>query len=445
MHEQELLRGLSEVDESYITEASRNGKGQGRKPLVRWISLAAVFCLIVGMALYRGNGVTPVHAMDLMEGVRANSVEKVDLSGGIPAVCDFSLRLAQQSNLSGENVLISPLSLLYALSMTANGAQGETLTQMETVMGMDTADLNRWLYSFNQELTGEQLKIANSIWFKDDSRFHVNPDFLQTNADYYGAGLYQAAFDQDTLEDINNWVKEKTNGMIPQLLNEIGPDDVMFLINALCFDGVWETPYEEYQVDKDFFTREDGEKLEVDFMYSTENLYLKDSNAAGFVKPYEGGEYAFVALLPDEGVTVEEYLESLTGERLAALLSSAERVPVITSLPKFEMECSVQMNDILMDMGMELAFNPAYADLSSLGTHDCGNLYISQVLQKTYISVDERGTKAAAATEVTISVESALVPERMETVKLDRPFVYMIVHWETGIPLFIGTMMDPAA
>lgn len=441
----EILRSMSEIEESYVLEAASLKSTHKKMTLIRWISLAAAFCLVVHLAFFRDNGVTPVHAVDLMEGITANSVETVDLHGGVSTITDFSVRLTQMANTPGENTMISPLSLLYAMGMTANGAKGETLAQIESAFGMTIEDLNGWLHTFAREIDGRQFRVANSIWFKDDSRFHVSRDFLQTNANYYAADLYQAAFNEDTLADINHWVSQKTDGMIPKLLERIDPDDVMYLINALCFDGVWETPYLDAQVREDLFYREDGETVMVDFMHSTESLFLKDANSTGFIKPYEGREYAFVALLPNEGISVEEYLTSLSGENLADLLAGAQAVPVNASLPKFETEYSVLMNGILEDMGIRHAFHAKEADLSSLGTSDGGNLYISQVLQKTFISVNERGTKAAASTEVTITTESAIVPAHMETVKLDRPFVYMIVHMETGTPLFMGTMMDPGA
>lgn len=441
----EILRSMTEIEESYILEASARKRKTGKAMLIRWISLAAAFCLVVGMVFFREDGVTPAHAVDLMDGITAGSVEDVDLLGDAASVIDFSVRLTQMANTPGENTMVSPLSLLYAMAMTANGAEGETLAQIEAAFGMTVEELNGWLYTFAQEIDGEQFRVANSIWFKDDSRFHVNRDFLQTNADYYGADLYQSAFNEDTLTGINDWVNDRTDGMIPRLLEKIDPDDVMFLINALCFDGVWETPYQESQVKEYQFITEDGQMQPVELMYSTEDLFLKDENATGFIKPYLGGEYAFVALLPDEGVSVEDYLASLTGERLSHLLANAEHASVRAYLPKFEVEYSVMMNGVLADMGIVDAFDPDEADLGSLGTHDGGNLYISQVLQKTYISVDERGTKAAAATEVTITTEGSVEQPRTETVKLDRPFVYMIVHMGTGTPLFIGTMMDPGA
>ena len=144
----------------------------------------------------------------------------------------------------------------------------------------------------------------------------VERDFLQVNADYFGADVYRKPFDGDTLEEINGWVKEHTHEMIPSILDEIDPELMMVLINALAFEAEWQDPYEEGSVQKRIFTQEDATELTVDMMSSTEQAFLKDENARGFLKYYADKKYAFAALLPDEGVTLGEYLESLTGQRL---------------------------------------------------------------------------------------------------------------------------------
>lgn len=438
----DILKGLSEIDESYILEAAPK-KNNGKKPiLIRWVSLAAALCLVVGIVLYRGNMVIPVQATDLMNGVLPNAVDTVPLDTGKTAVTDFAVRLMQQCNQTGENTMISPISVLYALAMTANGAEGETLTQMETVLGMPLEALNGWLYTFRNTVDKDQMKLANSIWFTDDSRFQVNRNFLQTNADYYDAGVYQSEFSSTTLTDMNNWVKGHTDGMIPKILERIDKNDVMYLINAICFDAKWATPYKEKQVHEGTFTRENGSRMTVDFLYSSESYYLEDSLSRGFVKPYQGGRYAFVAMLPNEGVTVDEYLAGITGATIQNILTSKKKMTVNVGIPKFESDFSLEMSDVLSEMGMENAFDPDSANFTGLGTMTDGNLSIGLVIHKTYISLDEQGTKAAASTVVGVTYTTA-GPIVQQSVILDRPFVYMIVDQATGIPVFIGTMMSP--
>ena len=411
------------------------------------IGLVIISLLLVCTMAVNLTGCTmEVQAKDLMEGITPNSVNALDdLSSQNADVTDFAIRLFKASNENGKNTLISPLSVLCALAMTANGAEEETLAQMEEVLGMTTEELNLYLYSYMKNLPqGDKYKLslANSIWFTEDERFTVNQDFLQTNADYYGADIYKAPFDKQTLKDINNWVKQNTDGMIPEILDQISPEAIMYLVNALAFEAEWSEIYEKHQVKDGEFTKEDGTKQNAKFMYGSEGTYFEDENATGFMKRYKGGKYAFVAMLPNEGVTVSEYIASLDGESLNALLANPQYATVHTSIPKFETEYSVEMSEILKNMGMTEAFDMYNADFEGLGTSTAGNIFISRVLHKTFISVGEKGTKAGAATIVEMKDGAAAEPTEPKEVYLDRPFVYMLVDCENNIPFFIGTMMD---
>ncbi|MBE6607603.1 MAG: serine protease [Ruminococcaceae bacterium] len=409
------------------------------KKLVALILLMAIAGNIVGCSMQ-------VRAENLMDGITPNEVSALDDLGAYNAdVTDFAVRLFKASEECGENTLISPLSVLYALAMTANGAKGETLAQMESVLGMTVEELNLYLYSYMKNLPqGEKYKLslANSIWFTDDERFTVNQNFLQTNADYYGSDVYKSPFDSKTCKEINNWVKEKTDGMVPEILDEISSEAVMYLVNALAFEAEWAKIYEEGTIRDGKFTKEDGTEQNVEFMYNTEYRYLEDENATGFMKYYKGGKYAFVALLPNEGMSVSEYISSLDGEALIKMLSNPKSTTVRTSIPKFETEYDVEMSKILKNMGMTDAFNDVKADFTDLGTSTAGNIFISRVLHKTFISVGERGTKAGAATVVEMKDGVSDIMEEIKSVYLNRPFVYMLVDCENNIPFFIGTMMD---
>ena len=384
---------------------------------------------------------------NLMENVKANNVSaRTDLGNDSEQITDFAIRLFKATNENGSNTAISPLSVLYALAMTANGAEGETREQMEAVFGMSVEELNLYLYSYLNSLPqGEKykLKLANSIWFKDEKQFRVNKDFLQTNADYYGADIYKASFDNGTLDDINSWVNKETDGMIPEVLNKISEDAVMYLINALAFEAEWTEIYEEKKVRDKVFTKEDGTKQDVKLMYSTEHKYINDDKATGFIKYYKGGKYAFVALLPNDGVTVSEYVNSLTGESMVAMLANAENKTVLTEIPKFETEYEIEMSEVLKAMGMTNAFDEISADFDGIGGYEGSNIYINSVIHKTYIQVAEQGTKAGASTVVEMDEYGAeWNPETLARVYLDRPFAYMLIDCENNVPFFIGTVMD---
>ena len=408
-------------------------------------SMLASLFLVCAMALNMSGCSAQVQAKNLMEGVTPKKVSNLAGPGSLNAdVADFAVRLFQASEKSGENTLVSPLSVLCALAMTANGAEGETLKQMEAVLGMTAEDLNGYLYSYRKDLSqGEKFKLslANSIWFTEDGRFTVDRDFLQLNADYYGADIYQAPFNAQTCKDINSWVRRNTDGMIPEILDQIPQEAVMYLVNALAFEAEWSKIYEKHQVRDGQFTKEDGTKQNVDFMYSSEGVYLEDEKAAGFIKYYKGGRYAFAAMLPNEGVSVSDYIASLNGESLNAMLADPKHTTVFASIPKFEMEYSAELSEILKAMGMPRAFDSENAEFERLGVFADGNIYIGRVLHKTFISVGEKGTKAGAATVVELSGEAA-APQEPKQVYLDRPFVYMLVDCENNIPFFIGTVMD---
>ena len=397
--------------------------------------------LVTAMLILSGCG----GAEDLTKGITPNEVSTSQiLDAENAAATDFALRLFCASSEGGKNTLLSPLSVLSALAMTANGAEEETLREMEEVLGMTTEELNGYLHTYMKSLPqgeGYKLHLANSAWFRDDGSFAVSEDFQQTNVDYYSAEIYRVPFDEKTCDEINAWVKKHTDGMIPEILQQLPPEAVMCLVNALAFEAEWSQPYEEMQVRDGVFTREDGTEQTAEFMYSDEGHYLADDMATGFMKYYKGYKYAFAALLPNEGVSVEEYIASLDGESLHTMLANPQFDTVFAAVPKFEVEYGTELSEVLSGMGMNDAFDPERADFSGLGTSNRGNVYISQVLHKTFISVAEKGTKAGAATAVLMDAGDALIEDPKE-VYLDRPFVYMLVDCENGTPFFIGAMMD---
>lgn len=401
-------------------------------------------CFLFALCLIlTGCGASPT-ASDLTSGFQSNVVPEGNPASQEPVITDFGLRLLQSSMEAERNTLISPLSVITALSMTANGAANKTLEQMEAVLGADIASLNSLLGSYRQA-TGTELHMANSIWIKDTPTLTVEDNFLQANADYYGAGAFLAPFDSTTLRDINQWVEEQTEGRITDMLDRIPEDAMLYLVNALAFEAKWNTIYESYQVRERDFTAESGRVITVEMMYSTEQYYLETENAAGFLKYYEGGRYAFAALLPMEGISLEEMIHSLTARELHGALTTPREITVHAGLPKFETGYDVELSEVLMAMGMTDAFDYRVADFSGMGhTDDETNLCIGRVLHKTAITVAEEGTEAGAATIVEMLAEGAAEePEESRTVILNRPFLYMIIDTETSQPVFLGTMGDP--
>ena len=411
--------------------------------------LALLLTLSITTISLTGCG-SKIQATNLMEEKKpANPVKMTSISEtNTITATDFAVRLFQQAKNGEENTLISPLSVLPALSMTCNGAKDETRFQMEQTLGMPVDKLNDYLYSYIHHLPNEkdcQFHLANSIWLRDAKDFIVDDNFLKNNAKYYDAGIYQSAFDDQTLADINNWVAAQTNDMIPTILDQIDSDAYMYLINALSFDSKWSSIYESSSVSNGVFTTENGTSQDVEMMHSSEYEYIEDENVSGFLKPYSGYSYAFVALLPKEGIPLTEYVNSLTGEHLHHLLTTVEECPITAGIPKFETEFSIDLIPPLQTLGIHDAFDKDLANFSGMGSFDSPweRLYINSILHKSFFSIGEKGTKAGASTIVGMEKSASSVnPEEAKEVILDRPFLYMIVDYENRFPIFIGTADD---
>ena len=397
-----------------------------------------------------GCGGNPTAARDLTAEVTASEpVKPYAARSEVPkedaaAIADFGLSLLRACGSGETGALLSPVSILSALGMTANGAKGDTLSQMEAAFGLPVGELNDALSAVMSSGEDSPLSGANAIWFNEREGLALNRDFLQANADWYGAGLYAEPFGTGTCDEINQWVSEHTKGMIPSILDRVPEDALLYLVNALAFDAQWRSPFASYATREGTFTHEDGTTETSDFMHSDEYAYLEGETVTGFRKDYQDGGYAFAALLPREGITVAEALDSLSGETLVSILENVSGEEVIIALPKFTTDYNAGLEDFLPSLGITDAFNPALADFTGMGgTADGGPaLYISRVLHKTHLAVDEEGTKAAAATVVEMTEGAMEMEEPPKEVILDRPFLYLIMDTENNVPVFLGTVMS---
>ena len=379
------------------------------------------------------------------EYVRTATETSEDLTEFKSQFTDFSLSFFQKTVEKNEqNKLFSPLSAALCLALINNGANGNTRAQLEDLFGMDTDTLNRSLYTYTSSLySGEdcQLNLANSIWIKVQA-LKIKPEFLQANADWYNAQAYAAPFNQTTVNDINNWCHNKTSGKISKILNEIPSSAVMYLINALDFDAKWQDKYERGDIENGVFHNYDGEQSDVTMLHSQESRYFMDENSVGFTKAYQNSKYHFMALLPDEGVDIYEYIDSLNGEKWANLWESANpnredyiHREVHARIPEFKYETELSLNEVLQTLGVTDMFSPNAADFS--GIDETQTLYCDVVKQKAIIELDRNGTKAAAVTWGGMKCMSA-EPNEPLYITLDRPFVYAIIDNDHKLPIFIG-------
>lgn len=345
-----------------------------------------------------------------------------------------------------ENVFISPLSISMALAMTLNGAEGETYEDMKSVLNLDDMEMdamNEGFQSMRELLVNldpdVQLKIANSIWYKDG--LPVKDSFLE-RMESFEAQIEALDFeDPSSADEINSWVSENTDGLIPDIVDEISSDMMMYLINALYFQGEWLNRFDADETRKADFHLESGETTEVDMMRQSDQFAAYFSDEVRVIElPYGDSLYSMTVLLPaDENMEIDTFVdEKITPENLAEWRSNLATAKVPVELPKFELEYEITYNDILKAMGMDIAFDRERADFSGIADVSPENLYISEVKHKTFITVDEEGTEAAAATSVGVSVTS-LPPSMI----VNRPFVFIIHERETGMNLFLGKVKNP--
>ena len=365
------------------------------------------------------------------------------------AAADFSMKLFQNSLSAEQNTVISPLSVYLALGMTANGADGQTLKEFESVLGNGKASLEEVNRS-NAELLyalrsndDRKLRIANSIWFDTAKELHVNQPFLNTNAQYYGAGVYQQNFkDAATLGKINGWVSDNTEGKIPSIIDKVDDDAVMYLINTILFEAEWMAPYHQGQVEAGTFHAKGGDK-NASFMTSTET-YLKDGGAQGMMKYFKDGRLALAAILPPAGQSAEQYVQTLTGGKWLALMQSGGAAQAQAHLPKFKFEYETKLAQPLQKMGMAEAFSVPQANFKTLGYYENRNISIDEVFHKAFIEVDEAGAKAGAATAVAMVARMSMPVEEPVELWFDKPFLCAIVDTETNLPLFLAAVQNPA-
>jgi serpin B len=362
---------------------------------------------------------------------------------------DFDADLFKESFSAsdGKNVVVSPFSVKMALSMAAQGADGKTLEEMNKVIGLDEAS-NEYFRRLIEDAAKDgdiTLNIANSVWLKQGLEF--NPAYMDILDSYYMAQASTLDFaDPSSKDTINRWVSEKTNGKIEEIIDSIDSSDIAFLINAIYFNANWSAPFEEGFTSKKDFTLLDGSKVQADLMSKTARLLYQENNQFQAVElPYgENERYAMRVYLPKKDVEFDKFVDSIDNESLQKWSEDFSSRKGVLELPKFKTEYSSSLNDMLINMGIKEAFNSGSADFSKMIVVEGQNVYISEVMHKTYIDVNEKGTEATAATSVGMSLTSVSEPEE-ELFKMivDRPFVFTIDDKESGEILFIGAIINP--
>jgi serpin B len=345
------------------------------------------------------------------------------------------------------NIFISPLSVSMALGMALNGADGETYTAMQQTLefdGLTNQEINEAYESLIDLLINLDekvlLKIANSIWYSNT--FYVKQDFLKTNQEYFDAEISALDFnDPASVDIINNWVSEKTNEKIKEIIDNIDPSAVMFLINAIYFKGTWQYEFDKENTEDDVFNLIGGGTVDCKMMKIRGQFdYYEDDDVQIIDLPYGDGDFSMTIFLPKPGVDINEFAVNLDDSRWENYLNCLKSDSGTLELPKFKLEYKLKMNDALKTLGMSIAFDPQKADFTRMNPY--GGIWINRVLHKTFVQVDEEGTEAAAVTVVEM-FNTSIGGDTEFYMHANRPFLYVIREHHSETILFIGKMIQP--
>ena len=354
-------------------------------------------------------------------------------------------RKINETDVDKKNIMISPLSVSLALAMTYNGAEGETRAQMEEMLhkaGLTPDEINQSYKTLVEALKGHDarvmLEIANAIFYDED--FSVKSDFLNTNKSSYDAEIKALNFEdrEKTLRTINDWVNDKTHKKIEKILDDISPYDIMVLLNAVYFNGEWTHRFEKENTTDRAFYLSDGSSTDVPTMMIEEEFNYFGNNQMEMLElPYGGGKYSMIIFLPREGTSVDQTISLLTPENMESWSEQMAKQQKTVYLPRFEFGYGKKLNDELKALGMVDAFN---GNANFKGINEALQLLISEVIHKSYIKVDEKGTEAAAVTAVVIRLTSVGPGNSFE---VDHPFAFTIKEKDTNAILFIGKVLNP--
>jgi len=348
----------------------------------------------------------------------------------------------------GRNLFISPVSIAMALAMTYNGAGGETKNEMAHALeigSISVDDLNRAYSAMRLALASPdpkvRLDIANSLWARQGVSF--KPDFIQRTKQFYGAQVTLLDFaDPASPMKMNSWVKEKTNGKIDRIIDQIDPMAVLYLMNAIYFKGAWTREFKKPDTKEEPFNAAD-QQLRVQMMHQSGDYGYFETPAFQAVRlPYGGGRVSAYVFLPAANSNLASFQKSLTADTWESWMSNFANTPGDIGLPRFKIEYETTLNDALQALGMPSAFDPQRANFKGMAD-SADNISINRVRHKTFCEVNEEGTEAAAVTSVEMVATSVAVPRRHFKMLVDRPFFFAIRDNQTGTVLFLGSISNP--
>ena len=369
---------------------------------------------------------------------------------------EFNLNLIKTVNETNRaNYLISPYSIEVALNLLKEGADANTYTEIEKVIG--TREISNLIIE-------NRIGVANAAFIKNEYKQYVKETYYQALKDKYQSEILYDDFDSPKV--INDWVNAKTQGMIKEILKEMDEDFVLGLANALAIDVEWDSPFECTATTSQKFTKVDGKMMDVEMMHKTfeygDVKYIKNKEVTGIVIPYkkynkngeetydDASNLEFVAILPKSDITT--YINALNKDKLENLYKNAkaidDKTEIALSLPRFKYDYELEnFKEVLQKMGIKEAFDPNNANFTKIIDEKeiVGNIYVGEAIHKTHIDLNEKGTKAAAITYFGMFKNTAM-PIQKETIEItfDKPFIYMIKDAKTNEMLFFGTVYEPS-
>ena len=359
----------------------------------------------------------------------------------------FDLYKKEAAAYKDKNIFISPASVALALAMTIEGSAGETekaMLQTLKLKGINRKDFktgNKILITNLMQKEGKvELSIANSIWLKESIKF--NKEFKSDIEEYFMSNLFPLS----TAKPINKWVEEKTNGKISNIIDRVSKNDIAYLINAIYFKGSWAKEFNKKETKPRSFYLANGNEITVDMMKQKNRFkYLKTESFEAVTIPYGDGETSISLFLPNRDSNLDTLYKNLSYKSWKLWESEFRKREGTIEIPKLEIEFKSRLNNSLSALGMEIAFSPKRADFSNMCKVSNGlNIYISKVLHKTFLKIDEKGTEAAGVTAVGITLtSSAHKPDNVFLLVFNRPFFIIIKDDSSGLPLFMGSILDP--
>lgn len=414
-----------------------------------YLLMIGIICLAVGAGIWSYLYMSDSKEVRLLK--KANFAT-ADYEVIQPAIHQFGMRFMEaQYEQTQENSIMSPASLFMVLSAVSIGAIDETEEAMHDVLHMKDASRKEimqgnaaLLQALYRDMDDIDIELANSLWLTD--KYAFEKQFVKDVEQYFTASVETADLTTDqTMQKVNDWVAKQTNNKVDKIVEEnLGDQTIALLLNALYFNGAWEKPFSEEATADEDFTLENGDVKEVAMMYKDDSFFYTESETYQAIRiPYEKGELSMYVYLPREDVPLDDWLADMQDREVEQIKAEMEMGDGELYLPTFRFATDLSLNEYLQANGMERAFDEEDAQFDDM-IQSLEKVWLSDVKQKTYIEVNEKGTEAAAVSSSEMEAEYALPPDGEPFVmKVDRPYFFTITDEETNVDLFMGTIADP--